>query len=148
MFVFRDGCRFLRSKADLLHAVFALTSDPSIAIVKDCYHILINLSADETLHQVISPDSSADCRLNLHLALTVQHYRSSLIQVLVADVKVLPVLLKKLLDPEYVFADQICSILSNLTRHTKTCKTVLKVGSVSCTRVHAASRVIKTSTPG
>ncbi|XP_040060669.1 protein HGH1 homolog [Gasterosteus aculeatus] len=94
----RDGCRFLRSKADLLHAVFALTSDPSIAIVKDCYHILINLSADETLHQV-----------------------------LVADVKVLPVLLKKLLDPEYVFADQICSILSNLTRHTKTCKTVLKV---------------------
>ncbi|KAL6112411.1 hgh1 [Pungitius sinensis] len=94
----RDGCRFLRSKADLLRAVFALTSDPSIAIVKDCYHILINLSADETLHQV-----------------------------LVADVKVLPVLLKKLLDPEYVFSDQICTILSNLTRHTKTCKTVFKV---------------------
>ncbi|XP_037347105.2 protein HGH1 homolog [Pungitius pungitius] len=94
----RDGCRFLRSKADLLRAVFALTSDPSIAIVKDCYHILINLSADETLHQV-----------------------------LVADVKVIPVLLKKLLDPEYVFSDKICTILSNLTRHTKTCKTVFKV---------------------
>lgn len=49
----RDGCRFLRSKPDLLSALFALTSDPSIAVVKDCYHIFINLSADETLHQVI-----------------------------------------------------------------------------------------------
>lgn len=49
----RDGCRFLRTKPDLLAALFALTSDPSIAVVKDCYHILINLSADETLHQVI-----------------------------------------------------------------------------------------------
>ncbi|KAM8916746.1 protein HGH1 homolog [Spinachia spinachia] len=94
----REGCRFLRSKVDLVRAVFALTSDPSIAIAKDCYHILINLSADETLHQV-----------------------------LVADVKVLPVLLKKLLDPEYVFSDHICTILSNLTRHTKTCKTVFNV---------------------
>lgn len=45
-----------------------------------------------------------------------------------ADVKVLPVLLKNLLDPEYLFSDQICTILSNLTRHEKTCKTVFKVG--------------------
>lgn len=52
LFTFRDGCRFLRSKPDLLVALFALTSDPSVAIVKDCYRILINLSADETLHQV------------------------------------------------------------------------------------------------
>uniref|UniRef100_A0A3Q3KH94 Protein HGH1 homolog n=1 Tax=Monopterus albus TaxID=43700 RepID=A0A3Q3KH94_MONAL len=89
----REGCRFLRSKPDLLVALFALTSDPSVAIVKDCYHIFINLSADETLHQVI----------------------------------ILPVLLKKLLDPEYLFSDQICTILSNLTRHEKTCKTVFKV---------------------
>ncbi|KAL7408174.1 hypothetical protein ABVT39_019392 [Epinephelus coioides] len=94
----RDGCRFLRTKPDILVALFALTSDPSIAIVKDCYHIFINLSADETLHQV-----------------------------LVADVKVLPVLLKRLLDPEFPFSDQIASILSNLSRHAKTCKTVFKV---------------------
>ncbi|XP_070814581.1 protein HGH1 homolog [Chaetodon trifascialis] len=94
----RDGCRFLRSKPDLLAALFTLTSDPSVAIAKDCYHILINLSADETLHQV-----------------------------LVADVKVLPVLLKNLLDPEYLLSDQICTILSNLSRHEKTCKTVFKV---------------------
>ncbi|XP_069567382.1 protein HGH1 homolog [Brachyistius frenatus] len=94
----RDGCRFLRSKPDCIVALFALTSDPSVAIVKDCYHILINLSADETLHQV-----------------------------LVTHVKVLPVLLKNLLDPEYPFSDQISTILSNLTRHDKTCKTVFKV---------------------
>ncbi|XP_029947603.1 protein HGH1 homolog [Salarias fasciatus] len=94
----RDGCRLLRSKPDLIAALFALTSDPSVAIVKDCYHILINLSADETLHQV-----------------------------LVTDVKVLPVLFKNLQDPEYFFSDQICTILSNLTRLEKTCKTVLKV---------------------
>ncbi|KAA8593680.1 hypothetical protein FQN60_009796 [Etheostoma spectabile] len=94
----RDGCRFLRSKSDLLVALFALTSDPSIAIVKDCYHIFINLSADETLHQV-----------------------------LLANVKILPVLLKRVLDPGYLFSDQICTILSNLTRHVKTCKTVFQV---------------------
>ncbi|KAF3690254.1 Protein HGH1 -like protein [Channa argus] len=94
----RDGCRFLRSKPDLLIALFVLTSDSSVAIVKDCYHILINLSADETLHQV-----------------------------LVTDVKVLPALLKKLTDPDYLFSDQICTILSNLSRHEKTCKTVFRV---------------------
>ncbi|XP_029287734.1 protein HGH1 homolog [Cottoperca gobio] len=94
----RDGCRFLRSKPDIIAALFALTTDPSIAIVKDCYHILINLSADETLHQV-----------------------------LLTDVKVLQVMLKKLLDPEYVLSDKICKILSNLTRHLKTCKIVFKV---------------------
>ncbi|TKS71437.1 Protein HGH1 -like protein [Collichthys lucidus] len=94
----RDGCRFLRSKPDILAGLFALTSDISIAIVKDCYFIFINLSADETLHQV-----------------------------LVGDVKVLPGLLKNLIDPEFMFSDQICTILSNLTRHEKTCKTVFKV---------------------
>uniref|UniRef100_UPI0037E70452 protein HGH1 homolog n=1 Tax=Semicossyphus pulcher TaxID=241346 RepID=UPI0037E70452 len=94
----RDGCRFFRSKPELLAAVFALTSDPSIAIVKDCYHIFINFSADETLHQV-----------------------------LLENVTLLPVLLKNLLDPEFPFSDQICTILSNLSRHAKTCKTVFKV---------------------
>lgn len=56
---------------------------------------------------------------------------SRLRQVLVTDVKVLPVLLKNLIDPEYLFSDQICTILSNLTRHEKTCKTVFKVGPSS-----------------
>ncbi|XP_054906135.1 protein HGH1 homolog [Poeciliopsis prolifica] len=94
----RDGCRFLRSKPDLLARLFALTSDPSVAIAKDCYHIFINLSADETLHQV-----------------------------LVCEVQVLPVLLKNLQDPEFLFSDQICTILSNLSRHDKTCRTVFQV---------------------
>ncbi|XP_015240521.1 PREDICTED: protein HGH1 homolog [Cyprinodon variegatus] len=94
----RDGCRFLCSKADLIAALLALTSDPSVAIVKDCYHILINLSADETLHQV-----------------------------LVSKVKILPVLLKNLQDPDYLFSDHISTILSNLSRHEKTCRTVFEV---------------------
>ncbi|XP_065140583.1 protein HGH1 homolog [Paramisgurnus dabryanus] len=93
----RDGCRYLQSKPDFLKALVTLTSDVSIAIVKDCYHALINLSADETLHQP-----------------------------LVKETNILPTLLKHLLDPEYVFADRICTILSNLTRHERTCRDVFK----------------------
>lgn len=48
-------------------------------------------------------------------------------QVLLTDIKVLQVMMKKVLDPEFVFSDQICSILSNLTRHLKTCKIMFKV---------------------
>lgn len=55
-FVFRDGCQVLRSKPDVLAALFALTSDISIAVAKDCYFIFVNLSADPTLHEVIGPD--------------------------------------------------------------------------------------------
>ncbi|XP_061687746.1 protein HGH1 homolog isoform X2 [Syngnathoides biaculeatus] len=94
----RDGCRFLRGRPDIIAALFALTSDQSIAIAKDIYHILINLSADETLHQV-----------------------------LVTDIGMVPSLLKKLKDPQFPFADKICTILSNLTRHQKTCKTLFKL---------------------
>lgn len=53
-----------------------------------------------------------------------------LTQVLVDNVKVLPVLFKNLLDPVYPFSDQISTILSNLTRHEKTCKTVFQVNKV------------------
>lgn len=51
--VFSDGCKFLRSKPDILTALFALTCDPSTAVVKQCYHVFVNLSADEAAHQVI-----------------------------------------------------------------------------------------------
>lgn len=51
--VFSDGCRFLCSKPDILTALFALTHDPSTAVVKQCYLIFVNLSADEASHQVI-----------------------------------------------------------------------------------------------
>lgn len=94
----KDGCLFLSSKPDLLRALLALTSDPSIAIVKDCYYIFINLSAAEELHQV-----------------------------LVSEVNLLTVLLKNLLDPVYPFSDQICTILSNLSRCPSTCPTVYQV---------------------
>ncbi|XP_061544788.1 protein HGH1 homolog isoform X2 [Phycodurus eques] len=52
----RDGCRFLRARPDIIAALFALTSDPSAAIAEDCYRVLINLSADETLHQVFQEE--------------------------------------------------------------------------------------------
>lgn len=48
-------------------------------------------------------------------------------QALVEDVKILPALFKNLLDPDYLFSDQICTILSNLSRSEETCKTVFKV---------------------
>lgn len=93
----RDGCRYLRTKPDFLKALVTLTADPSIAIVKDCYHALINLSADETLHKP-----------------------------LVKEAAILPVLFHNILDPEYMFADRVCTILTNLSRHEATCKEVFQ----------------------
>lgn len=94
----KDGCRYLRGKPDFLRALLTLTGDHSVAIVKDCYHALVNLSADETLHQA-----------------------------LVKEANILPSLFARLLDPDYDFADRICTILSNLSRHEKTCKEVFRV---------------------
>ncbi|KAJ8386838.1 hypothetical protein AAFF_G00166330 [Aldrovandia affinis] len=94
----KDGCRYLRGRPDFLRALLTLTRDHSIAIVKDCYHALVNLSADETLHQA-----------------------------LLKDANVLPTLFRNLQDPDYDFADRICTILSNLSRHKKTCKEVFRV---------------------
>ncbi|XP_022517935.1 protein HGH1 homolog [Astyanax mexicanus] len=91
----RDGCRYLRTKPDFLRALLTLTSDPSIAIVKDCYHALINLSADETLHKP-----------------------------LLQEAEFLPTLFRNLLDPEYPFSDRVCTILTNLSRHQPTCRQV------------------------
>ncbi|XP_030230158.1 protein HGH1 homolog [Gadus morhua] len=93
----REGLLHLLTNPDLLVAVSSLTSDPSNAIAKECYLILINASADEKLHQV-----------------------------LVNRANVLPGLLKNLQDPQFMFTDQICTILSNLTRHRPTCNPVSK----------------------
>ncbi|XP_072532624.1 protein HGH1 homolog isoform X2 [Salminus brasiliensis] len=93
----RDGCHYLRTKPDFLKALLTLTADPSIAIVKDCYHALINLSADETLHKP-----------------------------LVKETTILPTLFHNLLEPEYMFADRVCTVLTNLSRHEATCKEVFR----------------------
>lgn len=94
----RDGCLFLGSKPDLLKALSALTSDSSIAVVKDAYFTFINLSAEESLHQV-----------------------------LVSELDFLPMLCHNLLEPSFPFSDQICTILSNLSRSDGTCPAVYKV---------------------
>lgn len=49
------------------------------------------------------------------------------LQVLVKDVDVLPLLFQRLVDPDFMLSDQISTILSNLAREEKTCKTVFKV---------------------
>ncbi|XP_041932859.1 protein HGH1 homolog [Alosa sapidissima] len=93
----RDGCRYLRTKPDFLKALLTLTVDKSLAIAKDCYHALVNLSADETLHEP-----------------------------LVKEADILPTLFQNLLDPGYMLSDRICTILTNLSRHEKTCKQMFR----------------------
>lgn len=93
----REGCRCLRTQPHLLRALLTLTSDPSIAIAKDCYHTLVNLSADETLHQS-----------------------------LLSDPELLPTMFRNLLDPSYMFSDRICTILTNLSRHRPSCGAVFQ----------------------
>ncbi|XP_078064021.1 protein HGH1 homolog isoform X3 [Mustelus asterias] len=93
----KDGRSFLGQSVDILRALLALTRDPSRAVAKDCYYVLVNLSADVTVHRA-----------------------------LVQDVPLVPTLLANLLDPEYDFSDQICSILSNLSREEDTCAEVFR----------------------
>ncbi|MGH0146841.1 UNVERIFIED_CONTAM: hypothetical protein FKN15_009419 [Acipenser sinensis] len=93
----KDGCRYLGSKPAFLKALLTLTRDPSVAVVKDCYHTLINLSADTTAHEALIKEANA-----------------------------LPPLLHNLLDPGYLFADQICTILTNLSRNKETCRDVFR----------------------
>ncbi|XP_069477988.1 protein HGH1 homolog [Ambystoma mexicanum] len=92
-----EGRRYLTAQPDLLQVLLTLTSDPSVAIVKDSYYSLINLSADPETHES-----------------------------LIKGVKLLPVMLKRLLDPEFDFADQICTLLSNLSREEHTCRRVFQ----------------------
>lgn len=53
------------------------------------------------------------------------------LQALLAASDFLPVLLKRLVDPEFAFSDQISTILSNLSRDEKTCKIVFKVSRIT-----------------
>lgn len=92
-----EGRRCLIAHLDLLRALLTLTSDLSLAIVKDSYHSLINLSADPAAYQALTE-----------------------------EVNLLPVLLKRLLDPDFDFADHICTLLSNLSREERTCRRVFQ----------------------
>ncbi|XP_028673934.1 protein HGH1 homolog [Erpetoichthys calabaricus] len=94
----KDGCKCLGNKPEFIKALLTLTSDTSVAIVKDCYNALINLSADETVHHSLLKETT-----------------------------LLSTLLGHLLDPGYIFADQICTILTNLSRNEKTCMDVFRV---------------------
>ncbi|KAJ0050302.1 hypothetical protein NL108_015980, partial [Boleophthalmus pectinirostris] len=97
----KDGCLLLGSRLDLLRALLRLTSDPSIAIVKDVYFIF----------RTTKPGLTGLC----------------CVQVLVSELDLLPLLCSNLLDPSFPFSDQICSILSNLSRSDRTCRQVYQV---------------------
>ncbi|XP_059827587.1 protein HGH1 homolog [Hypanus sabinus] len=92
-----DGRRFLASNAEVLRALLTLRRDVSPAVAKDCHCALVNLSADESVHAPL-----------LHQA------------------DLLPSLLSSLCDPDHDFADQVCSILSNLSRREDTGREVLR----------------------
>lgn len=92
-----EGRSFLAQNVTYLQALLTLTRECCGALVKDCLRAFVNLSADETVHRA-----------------------------LVHEVEILPPLLRNLCDPECEFSDQICSILSNLSRSADTCKEVLR----------------------
>nr|XP_042717234.1 protein HGH1 homolog isoform X2 [Chrysemys picta bellii] len=89
-----EGRTLLAGRPDFLEALLLLTGDRSLAVVKDSYHSLINLSVAVATHEVLA--------------------------------KELPVLLHRLLDPGYAFADQVCTLLSNLSREEGTCRQVFQ----------------------
>ncbi|XP_067855608.1 LOW QUALITY PROTEIN: protein HGH1 homolog [Heptranchias perlo] len=91
----QEGCRFLGQSPDVLKALSTLTKDASRAVAKDCYFALVNLSADASARGPLARDAN-----------------------------LVPTLLRNLWDPEYDFSDQICSILSNLSRGEQTCREV------------------------
>ncbi|CAM2107174.1 unnamed protein product [Caretta caretta] len=84
----------LAGRPDFLEALLLLTGDRSLAVVKDSYHSLINLSVAAATHGALA--------------------------------KGLPALLHRLLDPGYAFADQVCTLLSNLSREEATCRQVFR----------------------
>ncbi|XP_032659428.1 protein HGH1 homolog isoform X2 [Chelonoidis abingdonii] len=89
-----EGQMLLAGRPDFLEALLLLTGDCSLAVVKDSYHSLINLSVAVATHRVLA--------------------------------KELPVLLHRLLDPGYAFTDQVCTLLSNLSREEGTCRQVFQ----------------------
>lgn len=89
-----EGRMLLAGRPDFLEALLRLTGDRSLAVVKDSYHSLINLSVAAATHGALA--------------------------------KGLPALLHRLLDPGYAFADQVCTLLSNLSREEATCRQVFR----------------------
>ncbi|XP_069771213.1 protein HGH1 homolog [Narcine bancroftii] len=92
-----DGRSFLARNVGILKALLTLTQDPARAIAEKCYCALVNLSADENVHEALVRDGDPFSSL-----------------------------LRDLCDPEYDFSDRICSILSNLSRRVDTCREVFR----------------------
>ncbi|XP_078729669.1 protein HGH1 homolog isoform X1 [Lampetra fluviatilis] len=92
-----EGRTMLAKEKAIIEALNTLIKDPSLSIVSDYFNILINLSADESVSDVFMT--------NIPVSL----------------------LLSNMLKPKYHFSEQICAILSNLTRDERVCKHVLDI---------------------
>ncbi|XP_075705594.1 protein HGH1 homolog [Rhinoderma darwinii] len=92
-----EGRRSLCELLGLVRAVLDVTSDPSPPLVRDSYHILVNLTSDPRTHPA-----------------------------LLAVPPLLPTLTERLTDPRYVYADSVCTALCNLSREESSCRAVLR----------------------
>lgn len=89
-----QGRRSLCQIPGLLAAILDLTS--LSPIIRDSYHILVNVTSDPTSHSAL------------------------------LDVPaLLPTLIGRLFDPQYEYADSVCSALCNLSREEESCRSVI-----------------------
>ncbi|XP_075067599.1 LOW QUALITY PROTEIN: protein HGH1 homolog [Mixophyes fleayi] len=91
-----QGRRSLCDLPGLLQPLLDLTSDPSPPVVQDSYHILVNMTSDPCTHPAL---------LDIPTLLTT--------------------LISRLYDPQYIYADSVCTALCNLSREEETCRSVL-----------------------
>ncbi|XP_077996162.1 protein HGH1 homolog [Glandiceps talaboti] len=93
-----EGIRLLQSDMRYHSALFTLFRHPQEAIAKDAYLAVLNLSADEKMARTFVFEYDA----------VVSNF------------------VEYILKSDSVFADQVCAILTNITRNVECCKKVLK----------------------
>lgn len=93
----KEGRELVRSNEDIVKKLFDLLTHKNEVISRDSHLIIVNLSADEDVH-------------------TVNYW-----------VKVIPNILHYLRIPQWVHADKLCTILSNLSRSIKGAEILYKI---------------------
>ncbi|XP_063806475.1 protein HGH1 homolog isoform X2 [Pseudophryne corroboree] len=90
------GRKSLCDLPGLLQTLLDLTSDLSPPVVQDSYRILVNMTSDPCTHLALLDIPT-----------------------------LLPTLISRLCDPQYIYADSVCTALCNLSREADTCRSVL-----------------------
>lgn len=104
-----EGRKLLESRKDVIKQLIELTTDHNDVIAKDAYLALLNLSAVESIADVM------------------------------IDLEFISKCLEKLVDPECVHADKVCMILSNLTRYERGSTSFIKTISLPVSQASIAS---------